>query len=163
VVRRFTGPIGGQRKQAFLEAHEHAFHYFGGVLDSACSSYTGDLSGSYFICSPSKPLFFDQFLKLARNFFASRLIEAKGETSARQGSARSGKPFDSAQARVHVAEAFYTVARLYAEHHSSGDSVGIAFPETSLHRRQLNAIKPVIDLLGILVYFVQRDRSVSPA
>lgn len=91
------------------------------------------------------------------------LIEAKGETSARQGSARSGKPFDSAQVRVHVAEAFYTAARLYVEHHSSGDSVGIAFPETSLHRRQLNAIKPVIDLLGILVYFVQRDRSVSPS
>jgi hypothetical protein len=35
------------------------------------------------------------------------LIEAKGETSAREGSKRYGRPFDGAQVRVHVAEAFY--------------------------------------------------------
>lgn len=39
-------------------------------------------------------------------------IEAKGATSDRQGSARFGRPFDSAQVRDHVANAFYGAARM---------------------------------------------------
>jgi hypothetical protein len=87
------------------------------------------------------------------------LIEAKGETSARQGSARFGLPFDSAQVGVHVAEAFRTAVSLHAKH--LGDSIGMALPDTLPHRKQVNKIKSVIDSLGIIVYFVQTDRSVK--
>jgi hypothetical protein len=90
------------------------------------------------------------------------LIEAKGETSSKSKTAGFGRPFDSAQTKVHVAEAFYAAACLHAAHHSSSDSAGIALPDTPRHRELLNRIKPVIDSLGIVVYFVQRDRSVRP-
>jgi Holliday junction resolvase-like predicted endonuclease len=89
------------------------------------------------------------------------LIEAKGETSSKSRTAGFGRPFDSAQVKVHVAEAFYAAACLHATHHSSGDSAGIALPDTPRHHELLNRIRPVIDSLGIAVYFVQRDRSVK--
>ena len=38
---------------------------------------------------------------------AETLIEAKGETSSKGHTKRFGKPFHSAQVKVHVAEAFY--------------------------------------------------------
>ncbi len=89
------------------------------------------------------------------------LIEAKGETSADPRTKGYGTPFDSAQVQVHVAEAFRTAARFHDEHHSSGDFVGVAFPDTRLHRKYLGQVKSAIDSLGIPVYFVQRDRSVK--
>ncbi len=63
--------------------------------------------------------------------------------------------------QVHVAEAFRTAARLHDEHHNPGDFVGVAFSDTHLHRKYLSQVKPTIDSLGIMVYFVQRDRSVK--
>jgi hypothetical protein len=56
------------------------------------------------------------------------LIKAKGETSAREGSKRHGKPFDGAQVRVHVAESFYWAACRYGECRRVGDLIGIVFP-----------------------------------
>jgi hypothetical protein len=87
-------------------------------------------------------------------------IEAKGETSARHGSAGFGKPFTSAQVPDHVGAAFYKAACLYGEHHGNGDSVALAFPDTVLHRKHWKPIKPTLDLLGITTYLVQKDRSV---
>ena len=89
------------------------------------------------------------------------LIEAKGETSADPRTKRYGTPFDSAQVQVHVAEAFRTAVRLHDEHHKSGDFVGVALPDTRLHRKYLSQVKSTIDSLGITVYFVQGDRSVK--
>jgi hypothetical protein len=87
-------------------------------------------------------------------------IEAKGETSARHGSAGFGKPFTSAQVPDHVGSAFYKAACLYGEHRGNGDSFALAFPDTVLHRKHWKPIKPILDLLGITTYFVQKDHSV---
>jgi hypothetical protein len=88
------------------------------------------------------------------------LVEAKGETSADSKSARFGKAFNNAQVRDHVANAFYTGVCLHSENHRKGDAVALAFPETSLHRKYLEPIKPVLDSLGIAIYIVRRDGSV---
>src|SRR4051812_38479128 len=54
-------------------------------------------------------------------------IEAKGETSDRQGSARHGKAFNSAQVSDHVASAFYCAAAILQEGVAKqGMRVGIA-------------------------------------
>ena len=89
------------------------------------------------------------------------LIEAKSETSSDPRTKRYGKPFDDAQVGVHVAEAFRTAAKLQAETQGMEDSVGIALPQTSLHQKHLSGIKSALDSLGIVVYFVQPDRSVK--
>jgi len=88
-------------------------------------------------------------------------IEAKGETSDRQGSARYGRPFDSAQCRDHVANAFYSAA---AALHTSGLSelvVGIALPKTPKHRELVNDIKIALDKLEIAVFWVDKDMRVN--
>jgi hypothetical protein len=91
------------------------------------------------------------------------LVEAKGETSADSKSARFGKPFNNAQVRDHVANAFYTGACLCAEHRRVGDTVALAFPDNALHRKHVGPIKPVLDSLGITVYSVRKDRTVVVA
>ncbi len=89
------------------------------------------------------------------------LIEAKGETSSKSNTNRYGSPFKSGAVRVHVAEALYSAACLHATHHRSGDSIGIAFPETPRHRDLVSRIKPILDSLGVATFFVQRDHSVK--
>lgn len=93
---------------------------------------------------------------------ASRLlIEAKGGTSARKGSARYNAGFSGSRSRVHVAKAFYQVAALYAAHHNAGDSVGMAFPDTRVHRLCVSKIGPVANLLGCAIFFAKDDHSVE--
>ncbi len=89
-------------------------------------------------------------------------IEAKGETSERAGSERHGKPFDSAQVGVHVAEAFYTGARLLCRPPVDPKRmVAIALPETHFHIRQVAAIQPAITQLKIAIFWVRSDHTVS--
>ncbi len=73
---------------------------------------------------------------------AEFLIEAKGETSSKESTKRFGKPFDSAQVKVHVAEAFYQVANFLSRESSTSMRLAMAFPDTSLHRRCLEGIPP---------------------
>jgi len=89
-------------------------------------------------------------------------VEAKGETSSRIGSKRYGKPFDSAQVRVHVAEALYKAAEVLSRTGSTNDArVGIAFPDNDLHRRLEKVVHAVIIKLGIAVFWVRQDKSVE--
>ena len=55
---------------------------------------------------------------------------------------------------------FYTAACLHGQHHGNGDVIASAFPNTDLHRKYPKPLEPVLDSLGITVYFVRRDRSV---
>ena len=88
-------------------------------------------------------------------------IEAKGATSSRKNSARFGKPFDSAQVKIHVAEAYYTATTLILDHNLANNRiVGIALPDTELHRRYEGRIHQGLLKLGIGVFWVDSDRSV---
>ena len=90
-------------------------------------------------------------------------IEAKGETSDLQGSARYGKPFDGAQCRDHVANAFFSAA---AAHQASGSYeliAGIALPMTPKHQTLIEHIKLALNKLEIAVFWVDKDEHVALA
>jgi hypothetical protein len=89
-------------------------------------------------------------------------IEAKGETSSRRGSERYGKPFDSAQVRIHVAEAFYKAAEVLSRQHKDVETrVGIALPDNKEHRAVVKKIEPVLNQLEVAVFWVQSDEDVQ--
>lgn len=89
-------------------------------------------------------------------------VEAKGETSSRKGSARYGRPFDSAQIRVHVSEAFYKTAEVLSRNREDVEvRAGIALPDARVHRALVEKIASVLDQLGIAVFWVQRDGNVK--
>jgi Holliday junction resolvase-like predicted endonuclease len=88
-------------------------------------------------------------------------IEAKGGTSAREGSPRHGREYDQAQVMDRVSKGFYTAAKLYCEHQQEGDRTALAFPDTAHFRRYLLPIAPLLKQLDIGVYMVDPDLQVS--
>ena len=80
-------------------------------------------------------------------------IEAKGETSDRKGSARHGKAFNSAQVSDHVAAAFYCAAAMLQD---GGKTlrVGVALPDTKLHRTHIVRVAAALGKLEIAVFWV---------
>lgn len=88
-------------------------------------------------------------------------VEAKGETSNDQKSARFGKTFSSAQISDHVAKAVYTALATLDAHSAAGERVGVAFPDTRLHRKYVSRIDGVLRTLAVAVFWVQPDRRVT--
>ena len=78
-------------------------------------------------------------------------IEAKGATSSKPESKRYGCPFTTAQVRDHIANVFYEAARLVAEGHQAC----IAVPKTDLHERYLSLVAPILNKLGIAIFWVK--------
>ena len=68
------------------------------------------------------------------------LVEAKGSTSSKEGTARFGKPFSPNQAKSHVSVAFYCGAKD--------------------HQGFVDAISAALKRLAITVYFVDQNRQV---
>lgn len=92
---------------------------------------------------------------------AGRLfVEAKGGTSSREGSNRFGKPYTKNQVFDRVSKGFYSVVRLCAEH-PKPDEVAFAGPDTPWFREYLQPIIPTAEQLGIKIFLVSEDRSVS--
>lgn len=87
-------------------------------------------------------------------------IEAKGETSSQRGTSRFGQPFNSSQAGVHVAKAFYRAAQMKQENQDSC-KVAIALPNTNLHLEKIRKINSSLKLLSIEVFWVNHDKSVE--
>lgn len=87
-------------------------------------------------------------------------IEAKGETSSKENSARYGRAFSSSQVGVHVAKAFYRAAQM-KEENPHDCQVGIALPATSPHRRAIGKIENTLARLAIEVFWVHGDGSVD--
>jgi predicted transcriptional regulator len=86
-------------------------------------------------------------------------VEAKGETSSKSHTQRFGKPFDSAQVRVHVAEALYKA--IATRQRDSKALLAIAFPLTRTHERLVGAVSKVAGQLGIRVFFVRLDKTIK--
>jgi Holliday junction resolvase-like predicted endonuclease len=90
------------------------------------------------------------------------IIEAKGETSDRKGSARHGKPFDSAQCRDHVANALFSAAEAFQISLPLNKRLlGIALPKTKMHQKLIDQIKVALDVLEIAVFWVGQDKKVT--
>jgi len=88
-------------------------------------------------------------------------IEAKGETSSKDFTARYGKPFSNSQVKVHVAEAFYRCAEVISRG-EDGDEIriGIGLPYSRLHRNATKKIKTALDKLNIALFWVQQNEGV---
>lgn len=95
-----------------------------------------------------------------RNSDRRLIIEAKGATSAREGSSRFEKGFTPNQIRSHVARAFYAAAATL-QHEKGNAHSGIAFPDTVNHRKFVDAIAQPLKTLGIKVFWVQNNGGVS--
>jgi len=89
------------------------------------------------------------------------LVEAKGETSARIGSARHGKEFSASQMFDHIAKCFYSAVRLQSKYADDGDTVAMAFPNTLKIRQYLDPIASTVAKLDLTVYLVERNLSVT--
>lgn len=74
--------------------------------------------------------------------------------------ARYGQPFTAAQVKVHVGEAVLKALRVVA---AGTARAAVAFPDTSRHRSVARAIESVLRRLGITVYWVAEDSSVTSA
>ena len=84
-------------------------------------------------------------------------VEAKGGTSSKPGTNRSGKPFDSGQKRSHVAVALYKAAEVFG---TGPYRPGIALPSDDRHRTLIEAIGPALDALHVMVFLVDDDLTV---
>lgn len=91
------------------------------------------------------------------------LVEAKGGTSSKQGTARFGKPFSASQVLTHIAEAFLAAAKLLPKTPDPSVHVVIALPDTPLHRRQVERALHAFAKLGISVWWVGPGGNVEEA
>ena len=89
------------------------------------------------------------------------LVEAKGGTSSKAGSACFGKPFTRNQAKTHVSVAFYSAAKLRQRHSTEGARVALAFPDDANHRALVEDISSALGVLRITVFFVDAARRVT--
>jgi hypothetical protein len=85
-------------------------------------------------------------------------VEAKGAGSSKPHTARYGQPFTRAQVRVHVGEAVLKALRVVA----AGTALAaIAFPDTPLHRSEAGSVESVLHQLGITVYWIAENGTVT--
>jgi hypothetical protein len=87
-------------------------------------------------------------------------VEAKGEISSKRNSKRFGKPFNNAQISNHVARAFYMAAQALSDKPEDKVRSGIALPDTEPHRGCIRGIEPVLNQLGVAVFWV-KEKSVQ--
>ncbi len=80
-------------------------------------------------------------------------VEAKGETSSREGSKRFGKPFSKNQVGTHIAVAILASMKSLAKY-SKNSRVAIALPDNQDHRTMIGLISPVLKKTAIEIYFV---------
>ena len=91
-------------------------------------------------------------------------IEAKGEMSTKSATARHGKKLESADMQINVAEALYkVVAILSVRAERDQVMVGVAFPENKEYQKFVHVIKPVLNQLGVAVFWVKQKGTVEIA
>lgn len=94
---------------------------------------------------------------LARRGARELIVEAKGEGSGTTGTKRHGTDFSSSQVTSHIARAIYVAMKAVA----NKQEAAIALPSTAVHERTVSRVKGPLSALGIAVYWVHADRSVS--
>ncbi len=81
-------------------------------------------------------------------------VEAKGNTSSKEGSNRFGKPYKASQVFDRVAKGVYTCLKLRAEHtDQESQHIVLAVPDTARFRRYLTPVLESLQKAGIEVWF----------
>lgn len=89
-------------------------------------------------------------------------IEAKGETSSDNSSKRYGKVFNVGQVRTHVAMALYkSVEALSINIYGYKIRAGMALPDNEDHHAFINKIKPSLEKLELIVFWVDSEGNVE--
>lgn len=91
---------------------------------------------------------------------ATLRVEAKGAGSSKIGTNRYGLHFTSNQVRTHVAVATLR-AMSWIDSAMSVDRAALAFPDDVAHRGQVAKIHESLRILGIGVFWVREDRTVT--
>ena len=86
-------------------------------------------------------------------------VEAKGGTSSKKNSSRYGLPFTTNQVKVHVSRAVYQA--LSALDSDENPQSAIALPDDEKHRQEIDKVRKSLEKLGIVVYFVSKERGVQ--
>ncbi|WP_296869326.1 hypothetical protein [Tibeticola sp.] len=89
------------------------------------------------------------------------LVEAKGGTSSKEGTANYGNPFTSNQVKTHVSVAFYYAAMLWQKHSSEDAKIALAFPGDATHRALVEGVSSALKLLDVSVFFVDSSSRVT--
>lgn len=84
-------------------------------------------------------------------------VEAKGEGSSVETSARFGKPFNYGQCQINVGQAALRSMRVVS---GSQDTAGVAFPDTPDYRRTVEPVLAALRQLSIRVFMVGPDQQV---
>lgn len=87
------------------------------------------------------------------------IVEAKGETSSKEGTKRYGRKFDPAQMAVNTAEAFYCAVS--AKDKNPNAKTAVAFPDLKEYRNAVAKIAKTLKQLDITVFFVDENNQVT--
>ena len=86
------------------------------------------------------------------------IIEAKGDGSSKNTTARFGKPFTRNQVKTHVSVAVVRAMQVA----SMGVALpAVALPASEFHRIEVERIAPALRSIGIWVFWVSIDHSVE--
>lgn len=86
------------------------------------------------------------------------VVEAKGDGSSKSNTARFGKPFTRNQVKTHVAVAVLRAMRVVSVEEAQA---AVALPDSDFHRVEIDRIAPALLKLGVQVFWVASDRSVT--
>jgi hypothetical protein len=94
---------------------------------------------------------------VARRNGADLIIEAKGAGSSKPDTARYGKEFNANQVHDHVAKAVLKALRVV----SAGNAqAGIALPDNSRHRREIEQVARALRHVDITVFWIDEQGAV---
>ena len=87
------------------------------------------------------------------------LVEAKGGTSSRHGSARYGKPYTQSQVFDRVAKGIFTCIQLRAQNADQNRiGVALAIPDERWFRSYLAPVTGILSTIGVDVMFVSESK-----
>ncbi len=84
-------------------------------------------------------------------------VEAKGNTSSKDNTAKFGQPFSNSQVKNHVSAAFFCVAKIREENPCENTRVAIAVPDNTNYRSNLEKIKNTLSVLRVEVIYVSES------
>jgi len=85
-------------------------------------------------------------------------IEAKGAGSSKKVTRRFGHAFTRNQVGSHVSVAVHRALRVWS---NGTDLAGLAFPDNDHHREMVSSVQPALNKLGIKVFWVDIDSSIT--
>jgi hypothetical protein len=86
------------------------------------------------------------------------IVEAKGEGSSKERSARYGQSFNKGQVFDHVAKAILKALRVAA---FGGNGAAVALPDNADHRHEIELVGDALDRLDVGVFFVREGGVVT--